>query len=699
MFNLVKKKLPLATKFHLTLVVPLILVSIAVSAMTLRGLQNNASHLADVLRIESKTNRILSLLLLQDDASKAMLIDPNQLEKFSAKKIEAYDDHKQLLNELQQEVSSERLQDLLRKLQEYDEQKLRPIDSRVLEKLFENVDQARAMYFDQYEVHKKGYEALIRELAEIGAEDLKKASEELHEKNMRSLLHVSVTLLLGIILITATITLLSRQVERSDDNTRSLLHVLSEGLFFFDSTGRIAEERSQALLTILPGSGDIRNLQDFVSQYAPGASKNVASCLRMLWDESHGDYFQDLSAPLSLLPKVLVLPDQRIIHLEYRPLRHAKGGLERVVVVVADVTQKLQQEKDALLQAERVKKITRAAARTEDYLAFRDEAVEILKRVDAVFQQKLEALNPAGIRQLKHDLHSLKGTLATAEFSYLATEIHNLESLIEDHGVHGASVLQAWEQIKDHWKFETTDIAQVLGLNLRAGRISMIKSKFEKIMQYATVQRDSALQSLLTDCLRQPLQEVFARYEHYLQSTAEKLGKQVMLTFAPDSAELASFEVQKFDAVFNHILHNSVDHGIESPDVRKQLGKPAQGTIQWAAYRKADGVLHFIIRDDGQGVNADKLARKAVQAGLWTEDKAQAATQQQKVELLFLPELSSRDEVTEFSGRGVGMDAVKELVQKLGGTITVFSQAGLGTQFEIDIPPQEQDWDRLQRSA
>src|SRR5690606_1641084 len=111
--------------------------------------------------------------------------------------------------------------------------------------------------------------------------------------------------------------------------------VLSEGLFFFDSTGQIAKERSHSLLTILPGSGDIRSLQDFVSRYAPGAGKNVASCLRMLWHETHGDYFQDLSAPLSLLPKVLVLRDQRIIHLDYRPLRNAKGGLERVVVVVA----------------------------------------------------------------------------------------------------------------------------------------------------------------------------------------------------------------------------------------------------------------------------------------------------------------------------------------------------------------------------
>src|SRR6478735_4819617 len=99
-----KSKLPLAAKFYLTLVLPLVLVSLAVCFMSFRALQNNATHLADVLRIESKTNRILSLLLVQDDASKAMLIDPGQLEKYSVRKIEAYDNHKKLLNELQQEA-------------------------------------------------------------------------------------------------------------------------------------------------------------------------------------------------------------------------------------------------------------------------------------------------------------------------------------------------------------------------------------------------------------------------------------------------------------------------------------------------------------------------------------------------------------------------------------------------------------------
>ncbi|HYX31976.1 MAG TPA: ATP-binding protein [Oligoflexus sp.] len=690
----------MAAKFHLTLVVPLILVSIAVGVMTLNGLQDNASHLSELLRIESKTNRILSLLLVQDDASKAILIDPNQLEIFSAKKIEAYDAHKQLLIELQQEVGSGRFQELIQQLQEIDEQKLRPIDTQVLEKLFEDVDQARRMYFDQYETHKKEYERLIRELAAIGVDDLNRASEEMHKKNMQSLVHIALTLLLGIVVIAVTITILSRHVEKSDRNTKSLLDVLSEGLFFFDGQGTIAEERSQTLQRILPETPDMKSLYDFIQRYAPASSKNVEVCLRMLWADNDPDFFSDISTTLSMLPRSFVLPDHRIIELDYRPLRNAKNELERVVVVVADVTQKLQQEREAKIQAERVKKITRAAARLDDYLAFLDEARLLVQRANQAFSKKTSPLDAAEDRQVRRDLHTLKGTLATADFSRLAAALHQLETLIEDHGISDPKVMQQWQEIVEQWTFETADIDHVLGLSQRTDRVHIARAKFQRIHHHASTHKDSALQTLLLDCLRQPASEIFARYQDYLGTTADKLAKQVKLSFAADSAEIAPFEVQKLDAIFNHILRNSVDHGIEEAEVRVQQGKPPQGVIQWTVVRSANDRLRFIIQDDGQGVNGAKLAQKAVQAGLWSEAQAHAANEQQKVELLFLPQLSSRDEVTELSGRGVGMDAVKELVQKLGGSITVRSQPGQGTRFEIEIPAQDSaSPDSLRRSA
>ncbi len=292
------------------------------------------------------------------------------------------------------------------------------------------------------------------------------------------------------------------------------------------------------------------------------------------------------------------------------------------------------------------------------------------------------------IRQLKRDLHTLKGTLATSDFKELASQLHELESLIEAQGLSDSSVPQKWQSIVQGWSQETTDIENVLGLSQRRNRYSIESSKFNRLYRHADQQKDQQLEAILLDCLRQPPQQVFARYDDYVKSIANKLEKKVRLIFTPDSSELALFEVQKLDAAFNHILRNCVDHGIEDPEQRTLHGKDPIGKVKWGVYRKTNGNIHFVIQDDGQGVNANKLAQKAVESGLWTAADAQNASEQDKVELLFMPQLSSRDEITELSGRGVGMDAVKDLVEKLGGTILVRSEPGAGTRFEIEVPPQ-----------
>ena len=680
-------KMSLALRFYLALAVPLILISIAVTFMTFKGLRNNATDLAEFLRFESKTNRILSLLLVQDDASKAMLIDPGQLETFSAKKIEAYDELKQLITELQAEAEAENVKDIIKKLQEIDEQKLRPIDSLVLEKLFEDVDAARKMYFDQYEVEKHEYEGLIRKLAEIGTSDLKQATESLHSKNMQSMLQIGAALLLGILVVMITITILSRQVERSEENIKSLLAVLNEGLFFFDSSGHMPADRTESLSKILPESSGIKSLQDFFEMYTKTTRATIDTVLELLWPTTKDDFYSDPATTLSMLPHSFKLSDGRIIHLEYRLLLNAQQVLSRVVVVVADVTQKLKDEREAVQQAERVRKVSRVAANFENYFVFLDEAIGIFKRADGLWKKVAKGLEGQEIIQLKRDLHTLKGSLGAFEFTDLATRFHALESSIEELGLKSSKNLELWDGIKDQWKFETTDIEQVLGLQSSRDKVAIQKHKFEQITAYAKSTANGGLLQLLEDSLRYPLAEAFSKYEVYLTKLSERSGeKQVKLAYASDSSQLSPQEVQKLDGILVHIFRNCLDHGIEDIEGRKAAKKPQMGQIQIACYRQKEGGLHLVIKDDGQGINAEKLAQKAVKAGIWSEEKAQKASFQDKVELVFVPQLSTKDSVTEISGRGVGMDAVKSTLVQGGGRISIYSQAGVGTQFEIDVP-------------
>ncbi len=676
----------LAQKFYLLLVVPLILISGLVTWITYRGLDSNAAELATALRVQGKSNSVLPLLLTQDDTSKSLLIDPSKLALFSDKKITAYDEHKKLLTELSSEATDPAMQALISELAALDETKLRPLDTQILELLFEDVDKARALYFTDYEPHRLEYEKKIRELARLGAEHAEEARIDMTKKNSRSLLLIALALVLGIAVIATTITILSRQIERSNDNTKSLLAVLGEGLFFFGRDGVIAPERSQALGKIIPGADHVDTLQQFVGKYSATSEDNVKTCLKLLWNVDGDDFLSDFDSTITFLPKSLVIDGSRIVELEYRPLYGRDKQLEKVVVVAADVTEKRKNEREAVVQAERVRKISRVAAGLDSYLSFFDEAIGLFRRADGLVGGK--AKGASDLAQLRRDLHTLKGSIGTFEFTSLAHEIHEIETLLDEEGPSSARLSAHWDRIKDQWKFETSDIETVLRLKESQGKVTLTKSKFDTLIAHAQATSDDKLAGLLKASLRVTVKDAFAKYKAYLEKLTDRQNeKQIRLAYVADSDEISHAEMQGLDPAFVHIVRNCLDHGIEASDVRRKAHKAAAGTIQIACYRKSDGWLHFVIKDDGQGVDGDKLAQKAVLGGLWTAEKAAAASYQEKIELVFIPNLSSKDEVSEISGRGVGMDAVKTLVEELGGKITIFSQPGQGTQFELDVPP------------
>ncbi|MCX6126249.1 MAG: Hpt domain-containing protein [Proteobacteria bacterium] len=301
-----------------------------------------------------------------------------------------------------------------------------------------------------------------------------------------------------------------------------------------------------------------------------------------------------------------------------------------------------------------MRKISRAAASFDSYLSFLDEAIMVFRRADACFCSG--KLNQGDMIQVKRDLHTLKGSIGTFDFTSLAQEIHRLESLIEEEGFISPKVPVSWERIKDQWKFETSDIETVLGLKQSQSKITVSKAKFERLCDHVRALGNVELQELVEDTTRVPLKEAFHKYEKYIENLiARSLEKQVRLVYTSDSSEVTHSEIQRLDAVFVHLFRNSLDHGIESSELRLSSRKTVAGTIQLACYRRKNQALHFILKDDGQGVNGDKLAQKAVKSGVWSDERAAKASYQEKTELVFVPSLSVKDEVTEISGRGVGI--------------------------------------------
>jgi two-component system chemotaxis sensor kinase CheA len=181
-----------------------------------------------------------------------------------------------------------------------------------------------------------------------------------------------------------------------------------------------------------------------------------------------------------------------------------------------------------------------------------------------------------------------------------------------------------------------------------------------------------------------PISRLYGRFPKMIDDLAETLGKQVN-PIVLDGAEIA-LAPRAFNEVANalvHLLRNAVDHGIEAPEVRLKGGKPAQGTIALRAFHEGDR-LRMDVVDDGGGIDAAKLVAIARQRGVLAADEHPVGAA--ALELIFRPGFSTAARTTDVSGRGVGMDAVKALIEGLGGGVEIETRLGKGTTFHLWIP-------------
>jgi len=180
-----------------------------------------------------------------------------------------------------------------------------------------------------------------------------------------------------------------------------------------------------------------------------------------------------------------------------------------------------------------------------------------------------------------------------------------------------------------------------------------------------------------------PISFAFNRFPRMVHDMCRKLGKKIELKVSGEATELDKTVMEKIGDPLVHIVRNSCDHGIESPEKRLAAGKPETGTVQLEAYHQGGDIVIKII-DDGAGLNKQRIYDKAVKSGIITaEDKL---SEEQIFDLLFMPGFSTAETVTDVSGRGVGMDVVKRNVQALGGRVDVQSQEGIGSTFTIRLP-------------
>ncbi|HLR07948.1 MAG TPA: chemotaxis protein CheA [Bacillota bacterium] len=195
----------------------------------------------------------------------------------------------------------------------------------------------------------------------------------------------------------------------------------------------------------------------------------------------------------------------------------------------------------------------------------------------------------------------------------------------------------------------------------------------------------SDLQNIILTMRMVPIEQVFNRFPRMIRQLARELNKQVEIDIIGADTELDRTVIDEIGDPLIHLVRNAMDHGIETPEERRQKGKPEQGTIVLQAYHSGNHVF-IQISDDGAGINRDKVLAKAIENGVINEEEGKTLTDKQIYELIMASGFSTADRVSDISGRGVGLDVVKNTIESLGGRITVDAKPDHGSTFLIQLP-------------
>lgn len=221
------------------------------------------------------------------------------------------------------------------------------------------------------------------------------------------------------------------------------------------------------------------------------------------------------------------------------------------------------------------------------------------------------------------------------------------------------------------------------------GRLEQISSELNNNELQETVERMSRitgdLQEIILNMRMMPVEQVFNRFPRMVRSLSRELNKKVKLEIIGADTELDRTIIDEIGDPLVHLIRNSLDHGIETPDERVAKGKPEEGIVKLRAFHSGNHVF-IEIEDDGAGIDKEKIMNKALENGVVTDEDLEKMTDQQIYSLLFASGFSTAEKVTDVSGRGVGLDVVRTTFESLGGVVTVDSELGKGSLFSIQLP-------------
>lgn len=313
-----------------------------------------------------------------------------------------------------------------------------------------------------------------------------------------------------------------------------------------------------------------------------------------------------------------------------------------------------------------------------------DQAAQISSDVqsatDSVFRETRSSEPPAAViqsstpekRDVKKELNPMDKTKAKSNSDGSATKPKPADSIVRVN----VAILDRLMNLAGELVLSRNQLISAVSQGLKEG-FEAIAARVDQVT--------SELQETIMQTRMQPIGSVFGRFPRVVRDLSAKLGKECSLEIEGDEVEVDKTIVEAMGDPLTHLVRNSVDHGIETPDRRRAAGKSDTGTVRLRAFHQA-GKVCIRIEDDGAGMDPVKLKTKAIEKGIITIEQAAMMTENESYRLIFAPGFSTAAQVTDVSGRGVGMDVVKTNIEQLGGTVDIESEVGKGSAVHITLP-------------
>lgn len=465
----------------------------------------------------------------------------------------------------------------------------------------------------------------------------------------------------------------TNQLESRNRDMRMVLDSVEQGFFTVDQQGRMSEERSAAVDRLL----------------GRPEPEDTFGCLLRRHDKNAGDWFElslddvfadimPVEVTLDQMPSRCVA-DGRNLSIEYNPV-YSDGTLTALAVVVSDITAEVEREKLEAENREMMSMIDRISKDKAGFLEFFQEAEEIVELLRNDSRDDLALV--------KRRVHTLKGNAGIFDLQRLAQACHVIEDHIAEYeelpnGPAWTELFGCWASIRGNLRRITSDTS--------AG-ITLSDDQYETLLDgLLSGESRGTLATTVAAWKLEPTQNRIHRVAEQAQALAVRLGKgDIIVRQDCGGLRLDATAWSGYWSAFVHVVRNAVDHGLESPDDRLAGGKPGAGSLEISTSLDGDTFV-VSISDDGRGIDWGKVAESARHLNLPAEERADL------VNALCFDGLSTAVSVTETSGRGVGMGAIRQACNDLGGRLTVESDEGVGTTFRFSFPRETMAADTFQR--